>query len=136
MRKNSFIQGLYIHYLRLAKLSLHSKFRLQFTLNNCYHFILYDALKIIENVVMCIYVCLCYILLRDGYGMKICVYFFKGYDNQDWFIPSPALQIDEADLKLSPDQIRETLNYFRKYCLRLLFSSFYVETNKKLSQFM
>ncbi|KAK9751633.1 HAP1 N-terminal conserved region [Popillia japonica] len=35
-----------------------------------------------------------------------------GYENQDWFIPSPALQIDEADLKLSPDQIRETLNYF------------------------
>ncbi|XP_023309904.1 trafficking kinesin-binding protein 1-like [Anoplophora glabripennis] len=38
---------------------------------------------------------------------------FGGYDNQDWFIPSPALEIDEADLKLSPDQIRETLNYFR-----------------------
>lgn len=37
---------------------------------------------------------------------------FGGYDNQDWFIPSPALEIDEADLKLSPDQIRETLNYF------------------------
>ncbi|CAG9761135.1 unnamed protein product [Ceutorhynchus assimilis] len=37
---------------------------------------------------------------------------FGGYTNQDWFIPSPALQIDEADLKLSPDQIRETLNYF------------------------
>ncbi|XP_063921916.1 trafficking kinesin-binding protein milt isoform X2 [Zophobas morio] len=37
---------------------------------------------------------------------------FGGYENQDWFIPSPALQIDEADLKLSPDQIRETLNYF------------------------
>ncbi|KAJ8984986.1 hypothetical protein NQ317_016897, partial [Molorchus minor] len=34
------------------------------------------------------------------------------YENQDWFIPSPALEIDEADLKLSPDQIRETLNYF------------------------
>lgn len=37
---------------------------------------------------------------------------FGGYENQDWFIPSPALQVDEADLKLSPDQIRETLNYF------------------------
>ncbi|CAH1188241.1 unnamed protein product [Phyllotreta striolata] len=35
-----------------------------------------------------------------------------GYENQDWFIPSPALEVDEADLKLSPDQIRETLNYF------------------------
>ncbi|XP_050302933.1 trafficking kinesin-binding protein milt isoform X2 [Anthonomus grandis grandis] len=34
------------------------------------------------------------------------------YENQDWFIPTPALQVDEADLKLSPDQIRETLNYF------------------------
>lgn len=42
-------------------------------------------------------------------------FFFPGYDNQDWFIPSPALQVDEADLKLSPDQIRETLNYFRTY---------------------
>lgn len=37
---------------------------------------------------------------------------FGGYENQDWFIPSPALEVDEADLKLSPDQIRETLNYF------------------------
>lgn len=44
-------------------------------------------------------------------------YFYAGYENQDWFIPSPALQIDEADLKLSPDQIRETLNYFRKLIL-------------------
>ncbi|KAK4875165.1 hypothetical protein RN001_011587 [Aquatica leii] len=35
-----------------------------------------------------------------------------GYENQDWFIPSPALKVEEADLKLSPDQIRETLNYF------------------------
>ncbi|KAF5287532.1 hypothetical protein FQR65_LT12203 [Abscondita terminalis] len=34
------------------------------------------------------------------------------YENQDWFIPSPALKVEEADLKLSPDQIRETLNYF------------------------
>ncbi|XP_076266762.1 trafficking kinesin-binding protein milt isoform X2 [Rhynchophorus ferrugineus] len=37
---------------------------------------------------------------------------FGGYENQDWFIPSPALQVDETDLQLSPDQIRETLNYF------------------------
>ncbi|XP_057669700.1 trafficking kinesin-binding protein milt isoform X2 [Diorhabda carinulata] len=37
---------------------------------------------------------------------------YIGYENQDWFIPSPALEVDEADLKLSPDQIRETLNYF------------------------
>nr|XP_022917392.1 trafficking kinesin-binding protein milt isoform X1 [Onthophagus taurus] len=37
---------------------------------------------------------------------------FGGYENQDWFIPSPALPLEEADLKLSPDQIRETLNYF------------------------
>lgn len=43
--------------------------------------------------------------------------FVEGYDNQDWFIPSPALEVDEADLKLSPDQIRETLNYFRKYLI-------------------
>ncbi|KAJ8910816.1 hypothetical protein NQ315_003690 [Exocentrus adspersus] len=30
------------------------------------------------------------------------IFCYKGYDNQDWFIPSPALEIDEADLKLSP----------------------------------
>lgn len=58
-----------------------------------------------------------------------------GYENQDWFIPSPALQVDEADLKLSPDRIRETLNYFRKYFFiwRKLISFFYylhgTETN-------
>ncbi|XP_031848218.1 trafficking kinesin-binding protein milt isoform X2 [Nomia melanderi] len=37
---------------------------------------------------------------------------FQGYENSDWFIPSPALKTVDTDLKLSPDQIRETLNYF------------------------
>uniref|UniRef100_A0A8D9DRA6 Trafficking kinesin-binding protein 1 n=1 Tax=Cacopsylla melanoneura TaxID=428564 RepID=A0A8D9DRA6_9HEMI len=37
---------------------------------------------------------------------------FIGYDNQDWFIPS-GLQADDPTA-LTPDQIRETLNYFRK----------------------
>ncbi|XP_054000970.1 trafficking kinesin-binding protein milt isoform X2 [Hylaeus anthracinus] len=37
---------------------------------------------------------------------------FQGYENSDWFIPSPALKSVDTDLKLSPDQIRETLNYF------------------------
>ncbi|KOB78736.1 Selenide, partial [Operophtera brumata] len=36
------------------------------------------------------------------------------YENQDWFIPSPALPVKPEDLALTPDQIRETLNYFRK----------------------
>ena len=39
---------------------------------------------------------------------------FIGYENADWFIPSPALKSVDTDLKLSPDQIRETLNYFSK----------------------
>ncbi|KAG6802588.1 trafficking kinesin-binding protein milt isoform X2 [Apis mellifera caucasica] len=39
---------------------------------------------------------------------------FQGYENADWFIPSPALKSVDTDLKLSPDQIRETLNYFSK----------------------
>ncbi|XP_045518663.1 trafficking kinesin-binding protein milt isoform X1 [Pieris brassicae] len=37
---------------------------------------------------------------------------FGGYENQDWFIPSPALPVSPDDLALTPDQIRETLNYF------------------------
>ncbi|XP_045491903.1 trafficking kinesin-binding protein milt isoform X3 [Colias croceus] len=37
---------------------------------------------------------------------------FGGYENQDWFIPSPALPVNPEDLALTPDQIRETLNYF------------------------
>ncbi|XP_045784599.1 trafficking kinesin-binding protein milt isoform X2 [Maniola jurtina] len=37
---------------------------------------------------------------------------FGGYENQDWFIPSPALPVRPEDLALTPDQIRETLNYF------------------------
>ncbi|CAH0393996.1 unnamed protein product [Bemisia tabaci] len=37
---------------------------------------------------------------------------FSGYENQDWFIPTPALKLENA--QLSPDQIRETLNYFRE----------------------
>ncbi|EFN83954.1 Trafficking kinesin-binding protein 1 [Harpegnathos saltator] len=40
---------------------------------------------------------------------------FQGYENADWFIPAPALKVEDVDLKLSPDQIRETLNYFSKY---------------------
>lgn len=40
---------------------------------------------------------------------------FPGYENQDWFIPSPALPVSDKDLALTPDQIRETLNYFREY---------------------
>ncbi|KAF9802331.1 hypothetical protein SFRURICE_009013 [Spodoptera frugiperda] len=42
---------------------------------------------------------------------------FGGYENQDWFIPSPALPVSDKDLALTPDQIRETLNYFREYLL-------------------
>jgi hypothetical protein len=38
-----------------------------------------------------------------------------GYENEDWYIPSPALKPEEVDLNLTPDQIREALNYFRKY---------------------
>ncbi|XP_073944133.1 trafficking kinesin-binding protein milt isoform X2 [Choristoneura fumiferana] len=37
---------------------------------------------------------------------------FGGYENQDWFIPTPALPVSDNDLALTPDQIRETLNYF------------------------
>lgn len=40
---------------------------------------------------------------------------FGGYENEDWFIPSPALKPEEQNIPLSPDQIRETLNYFSKY---------------------
>ncbi|CAK1552137.1 unnamed protein product [Leptosia nina] len=37
---------------------------------------------------------------------------FGGYENQDWFIPSPALPESPEDLAFTSDQIRETLNYF------------------------
>ncbi|KAL6264318.1 hypothetical protein P5V15_004427 [Pogonomyrmex californicus] len=39
---------------------------------------------------------------------------FQGYENADWFIPAPVLKSEDIDLKLSPDQIRETLNYFSR----------------------
>lgn len=35
---------------------------------------------------------------------------FIGYENQDWFVPCPLQADDPA--ALTPDQIRETLNYF------------------------
>ncbi|KAK1137279.1 hypothetical protein K0M31_001792 [Melipona bicolor] len=44
---------------------------------------------------------------------------FQGYENADWFIPSPALKSVDTDLKLSPDQIRETLNYFSGHLLSI-----------------
>ncbi|XP_037050623.1 trafficking kinesin-binding protein milt isoform X2 [Bradysia coprophila] len=37
---------------------------------------------------------------------------FTGYENQDWFVPSPALPIPKGGFGLNRDQIRETLNYF------------------------
>lgn len=40
---------------------------------------------------------------------------FAGYENQDWFIPAPALRPEEQEIPLTPDQIRETLNYFSKF---------------------
>lgn len=40
---------------------------------------------------------------------------FSGYENADWFVPAPALRLEDVDLKLSPEQIRETLNYFSEY---------------------
>lgn len=41
---------------------------------------------------------------------------YLGYENKDWYIPSPALNEDEVDTaSLSKEYIRETLNYFRKY---------------------
>uniref|UniRef100_T1JHE0 HAP1 N-terminal domain-containing protein n=1 Tax=Strigamia maritima TaxID=126957 RepID=T1JHE0_STRMM len=36
---------------------------------------------------------------------------FSGYENQNWFIPSPALQLD-SDVDLSPEQAEETFKYF------------------------
>jgi len=44
------------------------------------------------------------------------MYIFLGYENKDWYIPSPALNEDEVNTaSLSKEYIRETLNYFRKY---------------------
>ncbi|XP_031619311.1 trafficking kinesin-binding protein milt isoform X3 [Contarinia nasturtii] len=37
---------------------------------------------------------------------------FAGYQNEDWFVPSPALKVPEGGFGLNSDQIRETLNYF------------------------
>ncbi|XP_011505955.1 PREDICTED: trafficking kinesin-binding protein milt isoform X2 [Ceratosolen solmsi marchali] len=37
---------------------------------------------------------------------------FQGYENTDWFIPTTNIVQSEENLQLSPDQIRETLNYF------------------------
>ncbi|RZF35397.1 hypothetical protein LSTR_LSTR014677 [Laodelphax striatellus] len=46
---------------------------------------------------------------------------FIGYENQDWFIPSPALRPEDANTAaLTTDQIRETLNYFRE-CHKLFY---------------
>ncbi|XP_023240392.1 uncharacterized protein LOC111638861, partial [Centruroides sculpturatus] len=47
---------------------------------------------------------------------------FSGYENEDWFIQTPVLPVDE-DLDLSPDVIEETLRYFGKNaCFYILFN--------------
>lgn len=52
------------------------------------------------------------------YHDDLAFFFCVGYENQDWFIPSPALKPEDVDTAaLSPDTIRETLNYFRKSIL-------------------
>jgi len=53
--------------------------------------------------------------------LQFCYIIIIGYENEDWFIPSPALKPEEVDLNLTPDQIREALNYFRKYIALCLF---------------
>lgn len=45
---------------------------------------------------------------------------FSGYSNQDWFVPTPALEIPTEGLGLTKEQTRETLNYFRKYLLQFI----------------
>lgn len=57
------------------------------------------------------------ILMTDTFAV------FAGYENADWFIPAPALKAEDVDLKLSPDQIRETLNYFSEYNSTCFFAS-------------
>lgn len=57
-----------------------------------------------------------------GYENQVCTitkihyrfYFLIILYMQDWFVPSPALPIPANGLGLNRDQIRETLNYFRK----------------------
>ncbi|BES97304.1 HAP1 N-terminal conserved region [Nesidiocoris tenuis] len=48
---------------------------------------------------------------------------FAGYENKDWYIPSPALKPEEIDTPLTPEQIRETLNYFREYFFDIVILS-------------
>ncbi|XP_037085685.1 trafficking kinesin-binding protein milt-like [Pollicipes pollicipes] len=37
---------------------------------------------------------------------------FKGYENEDWFIPFPALKEEDKSRRLSPEQVEATLAYF------------------------
>lgn len=53
---------------------------------------------------------------------------------QDWFVPSPALPIPEEGLALNKDQIRETLNYFRKYTTNRIFITFSWKSRLQMSK--
>ncbi|KAL7293027.1 hypothetical protein TKK_0013473 [Trichogramma kaykai] len=46
---------------------------------------------------------------------------FGGYENQDWFIPSAKVVEHDESLGLTPEQIRETLNYFSEYKRPFIF---------------
>ena len=48
-----------------------------------------------------------------GFMVWFCIS-FAGYANQDWFIPPPALR-PSASQELTPEQTKETLNYFCKF---------------------
>ncbi|KAF0311872.1 Trafficking kinesin-binding protein 1 [Amphibalanus amphitrite] len=37
---------------------------------------------------------------------------FKGYENEDWFIPFPVLREEEKTAPLTPEQVEATLAYF------------------------
>lgn len=45
---------------------------------------------------------------------KLGVPVFIGYENQDWYIPPPSQRAPVGTEELTPEQTKETLNYFRK----------------------
>jgi len=58
-----------------------------------------------------------------------------GYENKDWYIPSPALNEDEVDTaSLSKEYIRETLNYFRKY-MQLFSITLVLKLKRKIDEY-
>lgn len=57
-----------------------------------------------------------------NFYLYIYILVVSGYENQDWYIPPPSQRVLTGTEELTPEQTKETLNYFREYIFTIFIS--------------